>query len=75
MVLTADDRHQIDLMKVAVREVLSEMNDEMLNITQLCQRIPGMTYHTFKKLEAQFRLKHTCGKYSLNAVKEALQSR
>ncbi|KYQ82495.1 hypothetical protein AWW72_17980 [Acinetobacter sp. NRRL B-65365] len=60
--------------KDAVAEVLAAQGDELLNIKQLCERIPGLSYHTFKKLEKEHRLKDIRGRYSLTAVKAALQS-
>ncbi|OTL21609.1 hypothetical protein [Acinetobacter pittii] len=47
---------------------------ELLNITQLCERIPGLSYHSFKKLAKEHRFKDIKGRYSLTAVKAALQS-
>jgi len=58
----------------AVLEVLAERDDELLNVEQLCKRIPGLTRHLFKKLADRAKLKNISGKYSLNAVKGALQS-
>jgi len=59
----------------AVSKVLAAQGDELLNIKQLCERIPGLSYHTFKKLEKEHKLKDIRGRYSLTAVKAALQSR
>lgn len=58
----------------AVLEALSEKDDELLNIKQLCERIPGLTWHTFKKLSEKKKLVNVQGKYSLKAVKEAVQT-
>ena len=48
--------------------------DELLNIDQICKKIPGMTRHLFKKLVEETKLKNIRGKYSFNAVKVAMQS-
>lgn len=58
----------------AVLEAFAQRDDELLNIEQLCQKIPGLTRHLFKKLVQQANLKNVRGKYSLNEVKGALQS-
>ncbi|AKJ45977.1 hypothetical protein MW722_001224 [Acinetobacter baumannii] len=58
----------------AVTKVLAAQGDELLNITQLCERIPGLSYHSFKKLAKEHRFKDIKGRYSLTAVKAALQS-
>lgn len=59
---------------LAIVEALNQQSDELLNITQLCDRIPGLTRHLFKKLEQKHKLKNTQGKYSLKTVRGALQS-
>ncbi|WP_166168979.1 hypothetical protein [Acinetobacter sp. SA01] len=58
----------------AITQALQCQNDELLNVTQLCERIPGLTRHLFKKLETKAKLKNIRGKYSLRAVKDAMQS-
>lgn len=58
----------------AMSRVLAAQGDELLNITQLCERIPGLSYHSFKKLAKEQRFKDIKGRYSLKAVKAALQS-
>ena len=58
----------------AVSKVLAAQGDELLNIKQLCEKIPGLSYHTFKKLEKEHKLKDVRGRFSLTAVKAALQS-
>ena len=58
----------------AVLEAFAQRDDELLNIEQLCQKIPGLTRHIFKKLVDQAKLKNLRGKYSLNEVRDALQS-
>lgn len=58
----------------AVEKALQGQNDELLNIKQLCDRIPGLTRHLFKQLETRAKLKNIQGKYSLNSVKVAMQS-
>ena len=55
--------------------VLAAQDDELLNVGQLCERLPGLTRYTFSKLIVKTRLKDVQGKYSLKAVKAALQSR
>lgn len=59
----------------AVLEAFAEKDDELLNIDQLCKKIPGLTRHLFKKLSEESKLKCVRGKYSLKAVKDAMQSR
>ncbi len=61
--------------KKAILEAFAEKDDELLNITQLCKRIPGLTWHTFKKLAKDKKLPNVQGKYSLKLVKAAMQSR
>ena len=61
--------------KKAYEDAKAEEKDELLNIGQLCGRIDGLTRHTFKNLCKQVNLKQIDGKYSLKAVKAALQSR
>ncbi|MEQ0924078.1 hypothetical protein ABLT40_09795 [Acinetobacter schindleri] len=58
----------------AILEAFAQRDDELLNIEQLCQKIPGLTRHIFKKLVNQANLKNVRGKYSLNEVRDALQS-
>lgn len=58
----------------AVLDAFSQREDELLNIEQLCQKIPGLTRHLFKNLIKKADLKNVRGKYSLNEVKGALQS-
>ncbi|MGE4314592.1 hypothetical protein [Acinetobacter sp.] len=56
----------------ALKQHFESQNDALLNISQICELIPGMTRHIFKKLEADAKLKNIRGKYSLKAVKDAL---
>lgn len=58
----------------AVLEVFAEKDDELLNIDELCKKIPGLTRYLFKKLLQETPLKSIRGKYSLSAVKAAMQS-
>lgn len=58
----------------AVLDVIAQKEDELLNIDQICKKIPGMTRHLFKKLVEETKLKNIRGKYSFNAVKVAMQS-
>ncbi len=58
----------------AVLEAFAQRDDELLNIEQLCQKIPGLTRHIFKKVVEQAKLKNVRGKYSFNEVKAAMQS-
>lgn len=74
IVLDVEKDELQQMIESAVRKVLSESDDEMLNIGQLCERIKGLTYHTFNRLKEEKRLKQVSGKYSLKAVKAALQS-
>jgi len=57
----------------ALRQHFESQNDALLNISQICESIPGMTRHLFKKLETKAKLKNLNGKYSLKAVRKALQ--
>ncbi len=57
----------------ALKQHLESKNDILLNISQICDSIPGMTRHLFKKLVARKKLKNLNGKYSLKAVKDSLQ--
>lgn len=57
-----------------IAKALQNQNDELLTVTQLCERIPGLTRYIFKKLEKSSKLKNTRGKYSLKIVKDAMQS-
>lgn len=59
----------------AVQEVLAQKDDELLNIDQMCEKIPGLTRYMFHKIAKEYKLKCIRGKYSLNAVKAAMQSR
>lgn len=59
----------------AYREVLAEQKDELLNIGELCEEIPGLTRYLFTQLQKTAHLKNVRGKYSLREVKAALQSR
>lgn len=59
----------------AILEAFAEKDDELLNITQLCDRIPGLTWYTFNKLVKNKKLPNVQGKYSLKLVKAAMQSR
>lgn len=54
-----------------LKQHFESQKDALLNISQICESIPGMTQHLFKKLEAEAKLKNIRGKYSLNAVKHA----
>lgn len=77
MILMAESELESLLDRVcrkAIREAFAEKDDELLNIDQLCKKIPGLTRHLFKKLATDAKLVNTRGKYSLNAVKDALQS-
>lgn len=56
----------------ALRQHFESQNDALLNISQICESIPGMTRHLFKRLEANAKLKNIRGKYSLKAVNDAL---
>lgn len=58
----------------AILDAFAQKEDELLNIGQLCDRIPGLTRHVFKKMVASAKLKNVRGKYSLNEVKAAMQS-
>lgn len=58
----------------AIMDAFAQKDDELLNIGQLCERIPGLTRHIFKKIEVQARLKNVRGKYSFKEVKGAMQS-
>lgn len=60
--------------KRAAADALAEQNDELLNIAQLCKRIEGLTYHTFARLKESTHLKCIDGKYSLAAVRKAMQA-
>jgi len=60
--------------EVKIITISEPRDDELLNVEQLCKRIPGLTRHLFKKLADRAKLKNISGKYSLNAVKGALQS-
>lgn len=59
----------------AVVAVLANQADELLNVGQICEKIPGMTRYLFKNLASTAKLKDVQGRYSLNAVKAAMQSR
>ena len=58
----------------AILEAFAQKEDEVLNIGQICERIPGMTRYLFSQLQKKANLKNIRGKYSLNAVKAAMQS-
>ncbi len=58
----------------AILDAFAQKDDELLNIDQLCKKIPGLTRYIFKKIAVQAKLKNTRGKYSYNAVKVAMQS-
>lgn len=58
----------------ALKQHFEIQNDALLNISQICESIPGMTRHLFKKLETKANLKNLNEKYSLRAVKKALQN-
>lgn len=58
----------------AIMDAFAQKDDELLNIGQLCERIPGLTRHILKKIEVQARLKNVRGKYSFKEVKGAMQS-
>lgn len=58
----------------AILEAFAQKEDEVLNIGQICERIPGMTRYLFSQLQKKANLKNISGKYSLNAVKAAMQS-
>lgn len=59
---------------IALKLHIESQHDALLNISQICEFIPGMTRHLFKKLEVKSNLKNLNGKYSLKAVKDALNS-
>ncbi|MCH7333452.1 hypothetical protein [Acinetobacter modestus] len=59
----------------AILEAFAQKEDEVLNIGQICERIPGMTRYLFSQLQKTAHLKNVRGKYSLKDVKAALQSR
>ena len=58
----------------AVTEALASQADELLNVGQICEKIPGMTRYLFKNLVSSAKLKDVQGRYSLRAVKAAMQS-
>lgn len=58
----------------AILDAFAQKDDELLNIDQICKKIPGMTRHLFKNLVEKANLKNIRGKYSFNAVKVAMQS-
>ncbi|MES5709830.1 hypothetical protein U2E90_06495 [Acinetobacter baumannii] len=58
----------------AVSKVLAAQGDELLTISELQKRIPGLSWHIFDKLRKKHKLKDVRGKYSLKAVKALLQS-
>ncbi|OTG80816.1 hypothetical protein B9T31_15920 [Acinetobacter sp. ANC 4558] len=58
----------------AIMDAFAQKDDELLNIGQLCERIPGLTRHIFKNLVAKAKLKSVQGKYSFKEVKAAMQS-
>lgn len=58
----------------AVSKVLAAQGDELLTISDLQKRIPGLSWHIFDKLRKRHKLKDVRGKYSLKAVKALLQS-
>lgn len=58
----------------AIMDAFAQKDDELLNIDELCKKIPGLTRYLFKKLSQETPLKSIRGKYSLNAVKVAMQS-
>ena len=57
---------------IAINEVLSAQNDELVTIKRICEKIPGMTRYLFKQLERKTKLKNINGRYSLKAVRDAL---
>jgi hypothetical protein len=50
--MTADELTKLleEACERAVTRVLANQEDELLNISQICERIPGMTYYLFKNL-------------------------
>lgn len=58
----------------AIIDAFEQKDDELLNIAELCERIPGLTRHIFKNLVSRAKLKNTQGKYSFKDVKAAMQS-
>ncbi|ENU23530.1 hypothetical protein F993_01683 [Acinetobacter proteolyticus] len=58
----------------AILDAFAQKDDEILNIGQICERIPGMSRYLFSQLQKKANLKNIRGKYSLNAVKAAMQS-
>lgn len=67
-----------DLVKIvdaAVAKQFEKINnqDRLLNIAQICQETE-LTRHTFDCLKKKHNLKCVGGKYSLLAVKKAMQS-
>lgn len=58
----------------AILDAFAQKEDEVLNIGQICEKIPGMSRYLFSQLKKKAGLKGIRGKYSLNAVKAAMQS-
>lgn len=50
-----------------------EERDEMLNIAQICERT-GLTRHTFATFRDTHKIKCVGGKYSLGAIRKAMQA-
>ncbi|MFA3055924.1 hypothetical protein [Acinetobacter pittii] len=76
VLITADELTKLleEACDRAVTRVLANQEDELLNISQICERIPGMTYYLFKNLCKEQKIKSIRGRYSLKRVKTALES-
>lgn len=61
--------------KKAYEDAKAEEDDELLTIAELCLRINGLSRYTFKKLLEKVKIPNVQGKYSIKAVRAALQSR
>lgn len=53
VLITADELTKLleEACERAVTKVLANQEDELLNISQICERIPGMTYYLLKPLQ------------------------
>ncbi|MEQ1088890.1 hypothetical protein [Acinetobacter seifertii] len=76
VLITADELSKLleEACERAVTKVLANQEDELLNISQICECIPGMTYYLFKNLCKEQKIKSIRGRYSLKRVKTALES-
>lgn len=72
---TALEKLIYQVSRQAMRDELAQHSerDEMLNIAQICERT-GMTRHTFAILRDKHKIKCVGGKYSLGAIRKAMQS-